>query len=141
MKNFVFICLLTFFSFNSLAQYSLDTTLKKSQLIGKSTFKNENQYFVGGEKVKKLKPYLLAFPESTLEYKKSRTNLTATIISMGVGLVGITTIFLSKDEKTSKIGALYINIPALVGMIYFGINAKRHLNKSIDNYNKKVSLY
>jgi hypothetical protein len=140
MKKAILISVLTFLFFNSFAQQPPDTTLTKNKIITYLKKGSGTSYLVGGEKVKNLKSYLLMFPESTQEYKKSRNNFTASLISMGIGVAGLTTIIISKDKATIKGVSLYVNIPALAGMIYFGIKHKKHLKKAIDNYNKRVSF-
>ena len=140
MKKIILIAVLNLIIQNLFAQHKSDTTLNEKGIITQGKDNKRNKYFIENKEIKNLNQYLLKYKESGKAYKKSRNNHTATLISMGVGLGGIATVLISKSKETLKAASLFINLPALAGMIYFGIKNKQQLKKSIKYYNKSVSF-
>jgi len=140
MQKLIVLILLTLQGRLCLCQSSKDTIATNTQIIVTHEERNSVHYFVAGQKVNSLKHFLLKYPASAAEYKKSRNNMIGLLISTGVALGGLTTALTSKNKDTRMGALLYVDIPGLVGMIYFAIKHKQHYIRSIDVYNKLATL-
>jgi hypothetical protein len=125
-------------SFSCIAQNSTaDTSVHSKEITIRKKF-NSRQYFMDGQRLNNLEPYLMIYPSSAIEYKKGSRAYTWEAISLVVGAAGVATLFITKNPNTAKFVTFCINLPALFGMIYFKVKSYKHLEQSIKLYNQNI---
>ena len=139
MRNSLFCFFVSFFIFNCLNAQS-DTSTKKGSLD--PLLYTKDGFFYNNQIVqqKDLGQYLKGFELSKIEYKKSinKSRIASGLVIMGLSssLYGLSQIIWNKNRNLAYTNLITLNAYAL-GQLFIS-SSKRHLRKSISNYNQEV---
>lgn len=83
---------------------------------------------------------MITYTESKFFYQKAVNNGIGGITCLGIGLTSELISFIPKKDNVQSPLIYTVSLPAIAGMVYFGIEAGKNRKKAIAAYNKKIVM-